>query len=479
MRRQLRDILPAFEHHEGDGLSWLHLIHKFPPFTVAHTAALIGPDTNPAIFQRALALAPTRMLAYDAQGERFHLHPRQALSSLRFLTGTPVHEVHWRPWRDQTIHYPGSSRTTGREHQPHQRTIAVLSPYIPWPLSHGGAVRIFNLLREMAKHSNVVLFCFQENAAVPDLGPLPDFCRAVHIVRKPQYGRMRWASFTPPEVLEYATPAMREALSHESFDGQQTEFTMLASYGGDVLVEHDITMDLARQEFERTHSWQAWWNWRRWAWYERRALRRFPRVVVMSEKDRRQLQHPNTIVLPNGVDLERFQPVPETPGRRLLFVGSFRHYPNALAYRFLVEELWPLPAELEVIAGPDPQLYYPFGTIPVPPGVTLRPFVSDVRPSYARANLVLIPTPVSAGTNIKALEAMAMGRAIVSTSSGMNGLDANVARIANGRDAFRAAILDLLNAPEARYDLAQRGRRYVEAEFGWDAIGRKQRALWE
>ena len=44
----------------------------------------------------------------------------------------------------------------------------------------------------------------------------------------------------------------------------------------------------------------------------------------------------------NGVDLERFQPEPETPGERLLFIGSFRHFPNIAAYRFFTEQVWPL-----------------------------------------------------------------------------------------------------------------------------------------
>ena len=76
----------------------------------------------------------------------------------------------------------------------------------------------------------------------------------------------------------------------------------------------------------------------------------------MSDKDRELLRHPQRHVIENGVDLDRFEPPRRTPGRRLLFIGSFRHFPNIVAFRFLMEEIFPqIPdAELTVVAGPDP-----------------------------------------------------------------------------------------------------------------------------
>ena len=60
-------------------------------------------------------------------------------------------------------------------------------------------------------------------------------------------------------------------------------------------------------------------------------FRSYPRVVVMSEKDARcSAMHPNVRIIPNGVDVKRFQIAPEAPGCNILFVGSFRHFPNVL-----------------------------------------------------------------------------------------------------------------------------------------------------
>jgi glycosyltransferase involved in cell wall biosynthesis len=289
-------------------------------------------------------------------------------------------------------------------------------------------------------------------------------------------------------VVEYWTPAMARALRETGHDLLQTEFTQLASYGGDVLVEHDITMDLAEQEHRRVGSWRSRWNLWRWQRYEQAAIGRYRAIVTMSEKDKAQISHPRVVVVANGVDLERFRPLEEVDGERMLFIGSFRHYPNALAYRFLAEEFWPRyrdrhkGAVLEVVAGPKPEFYYPFGRVPRAEGIELHGFVGDVAPCYARANLVLIPTPVSAGTNIKALEAMAAGRAILATPSGVNGLGLRAGEevaIAEGAEAFVAAAEKLLADGGKRRAMAAAARRVAEERYGWAALARRQEALWQ
>ena len=203
----------------------------------------------------------------------------------------------------------------------------------------------------------------------------------------------------------------------------QVEYTHLASYGGDVLVEHDVTWDLYSQIHAQRGTLSSWWDLWRWRRYERRAVRQFRRVVAMSEKDRLLLGAEQVRVIPNGVDLERFRPLPDPQAPNLLFVGSFRHFPNILAFRFFTEQVWPLiegrfpELRLTVVAGPDPLGYWRAATDAPPPKTTdrmrLLGFVRDVKPLYDEASVVVVPTPVSAGTNLKVLEAMAMERAVV------------------------------------------------------------------
>jgi ribosomal protein S18 acetylase RimI-like enzyme len=251
-------------------------------------------------------------------------------------------------------------------------------------------------------------------------------------------------------------------------------------------VEHDITWDLYAQVLARKKTASAWWDWKRWKRFENRALRRFPWVVTMSEKDRELLGVSNARVVENGVDLDRFQPVPESPGKRLLFIGSFRHFPNVVAFRFLTEEILPLTpdVELTVVAGPDPWPHWRnvTGTLKPPPNrrVRMLEFVSDVRPLYSETNLVLVTTLESAGTNVKVLEALAMERAVVSTASGCAGLGLEhgvTAWIANSAAGLAEGIETLLAGGQMRAKIAKAGREHAQKHFDWKAIGRRQRAL--
>jgi glycosyltransferase involved in cell wall biosynthesis len=269
----------------------------------------------------------------------------------------------------------------------------------------------------------------------------------------------------------------------------QVEYTQLAPYGGDVLVEHDVTFDLFGQVWRRERTLAAWWDWFRWRRFERRAAARFRRVVVMSGKDRDLLG--TGAVIENGVDLARYQPAPETPGQRLLFIGSFRHFPNVAAYRWFVEQVWPdLRARfpemtLTVVAGPDHLTCWQAFTNRLAPEhdgrIRLLGFVEDVRPLYVEANVVIVPTTVSAGTNVKVLEAMAMERAVVSTPSGCAGLGLEHGKsvwVAATPGDFAEGVAQLAADPRKRGQIAQAARRIAEEHFDWSALGEKHRALW-
>jgi glycosyltransferase involved in cell wall biosynthesis len=217
----------------------------------------------------------------------------------------------------------------------------------------------------------------------------------------------------------------------------------------------------------------------------------------MSEKDRgltlrEGVSTTRAITLPNGVDLERFQPSrhPIDP-RRLLFIGSFAHLPNVLAVDFFLREVWPrlqpLGVTLHIIAGARPEYYLDRYQDRVrldlgQRGVELEDFVADVRPAYQRAAIVIAPLLASAGTNIKIMEAMAMGKAIVSTPAGVNGLDLQAGKdviVAATGAEMAAAIRDLLENPAKRDLIERQARMTVERRFDWDVIAGQQKRMYE
>jgi GT2 family glycosyltransferase/glycosyltransferase involved in cell wall biosynthesis len=368
--------------------------------------------------------------------------------------------------------------------------VLIASPYVPFPLSHGGAVRMYNLMRRAAERVDLILVAFTEHHAAPP-PELLEICAEIVLVRRP--GSHELPSRGRPEVVEEFDSAAFRAAVHQTVRKWrpavgQLEFTQMAQYATDcapartVLVEHDVTFDL----YEQLEGLESSWDLRRelplWKRFEQDAWRLVDRVVVMSEKDR-ALVGRKGVVVANGVDIERFRPSSRAAeARRLLFIGSFAHLPNRMAVEFFVGKVWPLlhDASLHIIAGARHEEWKLAADL-TQSGIEVEGFVADVRPAYERATVVVAPLVASAGTNIKILEAMAMGKAVVSTAAGVNGLDLEAGRdfvLVRTAEEMAAAIEELLGDPEARGRIETAARARVERDFGWDEIARRQAELY-
>ena len=480
----------------GAGDLYLQLRRAFRGKRIALAPVLFTGEPHP-LRRAACCWARRKILAYNAALERHHLKLSTAIASFLFLRGVPLDRIWLRPgwllpWRrDRTCIPDQHAIRDGRPVAPGRRRVAVLSPYFPYPLAHGGAVRIFHLLREASREFDLFLFAFAKEPARQEFDPLLEFCAQVVTVEPPYYREPRWSTLRPPEAGEFFSPPMQRLLRQFPCDLVQVEYTHLADYGGDVLVAHDVTWDLHRQVHERRRTLSAWWDYVRWKRFETGAVRRFARVVAMSAKDAALLRSSNARVIENGVDLDRFRPEPESPGERLMFVGSFNHFPNIEAFRFFHDQVWPRLRErfplmtLTVVAGRDHRLYWQRFTglaePPADPRIRMLDLVRDVRPLYVEANLVIVPTPVSAGTNLKVLEAMAMERTVVSTTCGCAGLElahGDSVWIGDDAESFAEGVARLIEAPHERARLARAARAIAEQNFDWKVLGEKQRELW-
>jgi glycosyltransferase involved in cell wall biosynthesis/GT2 family glycosyltransferase len=395
----------------------------------------------------------------------------------------------------ETFSFPGRQRfDSGRP------VVVVATSYVPFPLSHGGAVRMFNLIKRAARDFDQVLVCFCDQPFTP-APEILEYCREVVLVRRTG-SHLRPMTARPEVVEEHDTmpfrAALKEMIRKHAPALVQLEFTQMGLYAPDcapvptLLIEHDITIDLYTQLLDRQQDWETRQQLERWKSFEQSAWRTVDCVVTMSEKDKAMVTGARRVeVLANGVDLERFRPSQVEPEpRRILFIGSFAHLPNIMALKYFLDEAWPAlcdaGATLHVIAGSRPEhylgLYQDRVAIDLAqPGIELEAFVSDVRPAYERAAVVIAPLLASAGTNIKIMEAMAMGRAIVSTPAGINGLDLNpgsdVIVVETGAEMARE-ILSLLADPAKRKRIEAAARRTVERDYDWDRIAQRQADLY-
>jgi len=379
-------------------------------------------------------------------------------------------------------------------------TVLVIAPFLPYPLSHGGAVRMFNLCRALSDRVDFVLAAVREAQDVTDYDRLHEVFRDVRIVDKDE--RAAQDETLPEQVRQHRLRSLRAAAAdlvrEWKPDLVQVEYTHLAAMRDTVpgipalLVEHDLTFSLYRQLAEKPGADEAARKeYQRWLDFERYWLGVYEGVWTVSEGDRRQAidvsnrADARTFAIPNGVDIERFVPSEEpTTAPEIFYVGSFRHLPNVLGLQKLRQEIMPLvwrrfpEARLRVVAGPQHEQFWnrfaPRESLRNLDGrIEMHGFVEDLRPLYAKASVVVVPLEVSAGTNIKVLEAMACGKAVVTTPVGCAGLgleDRRDAWIDGDWATFAASVAELVADAALRQSAGVQARRTVEERFSWKSI---------
>jgi glycosyltransferase involved in cell wall biosynthesis len=224
--------------------------------------------------------------------------------------------------------------------------------------------------------------------------------------------------------------------------------------------------------------------------FEGEALRRFKRVIAVSERDAAALMRDYGLArveaIETGVDTGYYAYRPAAGaapagGGTVVFTGAMDSRSNIDGIGFLMDEVWPLvlrerPAARAVIAGRNP----PEGLMAEAKSRGLAweftGFVDDVRGFVAAADCYVIPLRVGSGTRMKVFEAMAMGCPVVSTRLGAEGLDVTDGEhlvFADGAAEFAAGILGVLGAFERARGMAGRARALVEQRFSWEIVTKR------
>jgi glycosyltransferase involved in cell wall biosynthesis len=384
-----------------------------------------------------------------------------------------------------------------------RQKLLVLDEEFPFPTNNGKRTRSFNLYARLAKRFDVRYVGYGEPASAAAIALRSHGITPIAVERRlPSkqgisfYLRLL-ANLTSP--LPYIVTSHRSNAFHEAVrveadrfrpDLVIAEWTPYAIYARTVnaprlLSTHNIEADIWRRYFEtesnlfrRAYIAEQWRKVRR---FERDALGWVDGTTAVSDPDRAGLlqQRSDLVVevIPNGVDLDYFATLPGSSARRnLVFTGSMDWRPNQDAARYFVREILPL-LQREV---PDVECTF-VGRSPPPdiarladvPGIHITGTVDDVRPFVSRAAVYVVPLRIGGGSRLKILEAMAMGRAVVSTTVGAEGLDVTHGRnvlLADDPTSFAASVVQLLHDPIQCADLAAEGRLLVESTYGWDRL---------
>jgi glycosyltransferase involved in cell wall biosynthesis len=379
--------------------------------------------------------------------------------------------------------------------------ILFVSPKIPWPATDGARIAIYELIRHItARGHQAALLGFGDPAAADELRARAGlvWAKAIPHNTSTNYAKALFAllSPTPYTASKYRSKAMsaaiRRAFNEERFDLVQLEGTHMAHYLGlaqglgvqVILRLHNVESALA-ERFARTAVFplnlyvqdQA----RRMRAFEIRACKQADLCLAITQQDAGRILKlaPDALVAvsPAGVDLERFypQPMSEEP-RTIVFVGALNWPPNKDAVRWFRTKVWSRIAQEEpttrwIVVGKSPPadiLHWPEEDR----NIQVTGFVDDVRPYLHRASVVIVPLRSGGGMRLKILEAMAAGKAVVSTPMGAEGISAQngEAIILSGADrSFAVEVIRLLRQSAERKRIGKAARAWAEG-FGWGAI---------
>lgn len=404
--------------------------------------------------------------------------------------------------------------------------ILFLTQIIPYPPNAGPRVKTWNVLRYLAgRGHDVTLVSFVREDELPHVPVLQEVCTAVHTVpisrsRLADVGYLLRSNVSGrPFLIERDDlPDMRQLvrrlLRQNDYDVvhadqlTMTQFALDAPPGGGgkrpltIFDAHNATWTIS----DRLLANLPWFlkpvirlETARIKRYEAMLVRRFDHTMVVIEPDRAALmaglpaaQRPETArkisVIPIAVDAAQLQPVRRQPGsRNILTLGSLNYPPNVDGIRWFLQEVFPqvqmqLPEVTLTIIGKSPPADFEQLAAQSDGRIEVTGYVEDLTPYMERAALMVVPVRAGSGMRVRLLEAFARAMPTVTTTIGMEGIEATPGRellVADTAADFAAATLRLLEDAALQARLAENGRVLAETTYDWQAALQKMDAVYQ
>ncbi|MGB1253118.1 MAG: glycosyltransferase [Candidatus Promineifilaceae bacterium] len=388
-----------------------------------------------------------------------------------------------------------------------QLSILLLTPQLPYPAHQGTTLRNLHIIKGLAQHHQVTLLSFIENE-VDEFGELTDLCHEIVTVPVPERstGLRLWqmVSTRLPDMAHRLHSlafniALDMLLEENDFDVVQIEGIELAQAIDLVRIDgektqivfdnHNAETELQRRAMEtdlrNPRRWVAaaysWVQVQRLARFERWACEQSDAVVAVSESDRgalRNLSVPaqKVTVIPNCIDTQPYQVYEgDVQPFDVVFMGKMDYRPNIDAMLWFVDAIWPAiraqhPNATCAIVGQKPHAR--LDRVREVAGVTLTGWVESVQPYLHGAKVFIMPLRMGSGTRLKLIEAMAAGKAIVSTTIGAAGFpvtDKQELMIADAAPAFADAVNRILADPADSQTMSAAAQQFA-VQYDWRVV---------
>ena len=379
--------------------------------------------------------------------------------------------------------------------------VLIVAPSLPYPLIWGFGIRVYQIIKFLAQRHDVTVLAYARPDDDENVAALRQTGATIHTVvrddpstatkRRAQLGSLFSPASFQWQSLE--STAMQSAidrlLAAEQFDVIQIESSQMDGFAFDspaplLVDEHNIEYELLYRTYKTESSpLRKLFNWveyRKFQHEEQRSWKRSDGCILTSDREeailRQVAPYTPTLVVPNGVDTDFFQPSSvERDRNNVVFVGVMHYRPNVDAAIYFVREI--LPHLLRdrpnltfsiVGGGPPDELQRLAGK-----NVVVTGRVPDTRPYVARAGVCAVPLRMGSGTRLKVLEGLAMGCPLVSTSIGCEGIaaaDGEHLLVADDPQEFARGIVRILDDPTLASRLARNGRSMVEAHYSWPSV---------
>jgi sugar transferase (PEP-CTERM/EpsH1 system associated) len=373
------------------------------------------------------------------------------------------------------------------------------------PADTGGKIRSLQILKHLAHRHEVTVCTFYQHhdgdlhstlatdvarliaipLPIPDRGSLKDalgFVKSV-LIGKPH----KMEKFYHPEVRQ----AVASLVHDTSFDIILCDFIYPAGVvdwnapACKVLFTHNVEAEVW-ERFSKVAA-SVWWKVASFIEYkamtraERKYVTQADHVLTVSDHDReffsRYVDPSKITTIPTGVDVEYFTPTPgATLANTIVFSGSMDWMPNEDGVLWFVSDIFPtirrhIPDATFWIVGRNPSAAVQ--KLETHHGVHVTGTVEDIRPHLGRAATYVVPLRSGSGTRLKIFEAMAAGKAVVSTSIGAEGLPVHHGSnilLADEPETFADSVVALLSNPEEAGRLELNARQLVESTYGWEPV---------
>ncbi|MCL5439114.1 MAG: glycosyltransferase family 4 protein [Patescibacteria group bacterium] len=403
----------------------------------------------------------------------------------------------------------------------------MLSSYLPYPLFTGGHIRLYNLLKQLSKKHEIIFVCEKRDYQTQkDIDEIKNFCEKVFVVEKQKQWSVKnvlktgfssypflmigHTNFKLKKILE-------ELIEENKFDLIHVETSYVVQnlpekiYGKIpvVLVEHNVEYLVYKRFFKLAPIFLKpflavdVFKIKR---YEESFWKKATRLIAVSEDEKKLMKKTNVDVVPNGVDIDKFRIVNldekiKKEEKMILFIGDFRWIQNKNAIKIILKDIWPKVnsrvknlaslasrSKLRGRSGQNSKLNLKLWVV----GRNISDSIKrlnmeenvvfdenapeDTTEIFKRSHVLLSPIRVGGGTSFKILESMASGVPVVTTTLGIEGIDAKnneEVLISNNSNEIADLVLKILKNKNLYKKITTNARKLIEEKYAWDKIAKK------